>query len=155
MKNRILHLASLLPLPAIGVCLAAAVLWTGGCSTLPSSAPATVNGNTITIDVAAVLTPILAHNPTYKPIVAALGANLPGLMANGPITPDVYTKALANTPGITPAQSADLAYLGAVLDLALQSYASYSGKTVILYTDPTVKVIVDGFAAALVQASSP
>ena len=51
-------------------------------------------------------------------------------------------------------QSVDLNTLGAVLDLALQSYSSYSGKGIVLYTDPNVKVIVDGFAAALVQAAS-
>ena len=133
----------------------AALLFSPGCSTVSPTTGATVSSSTVTLDVAAVLTPILANNPTYKPVVNALGLALPGLLANGPITPAAYTSALANIPGVTPQMQTDLGYLGAALNLALLSYENYSGKTVSLYTDPNVKAIVDGFAAALVAASSP
>ena len=136
---------------------ALAILLFVGCATVQPVSPTTLTAqtqNTITIDVAAVLTPILAHNPSYKPLVLSLGTQLPGLLASGPITPDIYTRAVASLPGVSAQQSVDLNALGAVLDLALQSYSSYSGKGIVLYTDPNVKVIVDGFAAALVQAAS-
>lgn len=133
----------------------AALLFSPGCSTVSPTTGATVSGSTVTLDVAAVLTPILNHNPAEKPVVLALGTALPGLLANGPITPDAYTKAVAGLPGVTPQIATDLSYAGGALDLALFSYQMYSGQTVVLYTDPNVKVIVDGFAAALVQAASP
>ena len=103
-------------------------------------------------DVALVLTPVLAKNPKYIGDAKLLGTLLPALLASGPITPSSYTAAVATIPGITDQEKSDLAIAGAVLDAGLQLYGAYSNKTVILYTDPNVKALVDGFCAGILQA---
>lgn len=136
--------------------LGAALAMSFGCATTPSGAASTVTpaqAAVIQNDISAVAGLVLTKNPAYKPAVAALGATLPSLAANGPITPSTWAAAVAGIPGIPVQEQTDLVAAGVGLDLALTTYEAFSGKTVALYTDPNVAAIVNAFAAGLVQAS--
>jgi hypothetical protein len=127
-----------------------------GCSTVSPVNFSTITpaqAAAVTADTSAIVLPILIKNPAYKKDVALLGASLPGLLANGPITISSYTTAVAAIPGITVTEQADLSAAGAVLDLALNTYAVFTNQTVVLYTDPNVAAIVNAFSAGLVAAS--
>lgn len=126
------------------------------CSTTPSTTPIADRVAQIAAqepaDIAAVLQPILKKNPKYAPDVLLLGQILPSLLANGPITPQSYTSAVASIPGISAQEQTDLSIGGLALTGVLGLYEALSGNTVALYTDANVAVIVNGFAAGLVAA---
>lgn len=104
-------------------------------------------------DISIVLTPVLLKNPKYAPDVMLVGKTLPALLANGQITPSSYAAAVSTIPNITAQEKTDLAYAGLVLDAGLQLYQGITGKTIVLYTDPNVKALVDAFSAGLVAAA--
>jgi hypothetical protein len=129
-----------------------------GCTTLQPTATVSARVQAIAAqepgDIALVLTPVLLKNPKYAPDAALLGKTLPALLLNGPITPSSYTAAAATIPNLTADERTQLAYAGLVLNAGLQLYEGISGQTIVFYTDPNVKAIVDGFCAGLVAAAA-
>jgi hypothetical protein len=128
-----------------------------GCTTLSPTASASAKVTQVAADLPTAVSLaaglVLTHNPKYAPDVLLLGQTLPGLLANGPITPSSYTAALGTIPGITAQEQTDLGIAGPLLNAAVVVYEDWSGKTIVLYTDPNVKALVDAFAVGLVQAA--
>ena len=104
--------------------------------------------------VAAILTPVLQHNPKYATDVLLIGKTLPTLLMNGPINSASITSALGQIPNLTAQEKTDLAYIEIGLPLLLTGGQAITNKTVVLYTDPDMKVLVDAFCAGLVQAAT-
>lgn len=129
----------------------------GPCQTVPTTSSASTRIQQIAAqtpgDVALILTPILQHNPKYAPDVALIGKTLPALIQNGPIDVGTVTAALTKIPGLTDQEVKDLQYVEIGLPAVLQLVQAITGQTIVLYTDPNIKLIVDAFCAGMVSAA--
>lgn len=134
-------------------------------SKTPPPTPEQINAKVTAIaaqmpnDVQLILVPVLVKNRAYVPLVKAIGEQLPGILeSNGAVSPATITAGLAkiaaSVPGVPASVQTDLSWISVGLSAALDSYSAASGNSIVLYTDPNVKVLIDAFSGALVSSAN-